>query len=532
MKATEKKFPGQILNRGVVVLFFCLWLCLPAVTASAAAKNVILMIMDGGSFEQLTLARWVKGAPLALDDLLVGAVQTACVDAVVPDSAAAATAFACGQATRRGVLGLVPGDPGVLQPRATILEAARLQGKATGIVVTSRLSHATPAAFYAHVPSRRDEATIMQQLVYQNLALAFGGGRRWLRTDWRQELERRGCRLLSSRAELLAHRGLPVLGLFADDHLVPEIDRAVTAPEQPSLAEMTAKALALLADQPQGFFLLVEGSQIDFAAHVHDPGYLLGELLQFDAAVQLALDFARRDGQTLLVVTADHATGGFSLGNDRAAGTTQPLTPEALLAPLRPLKASARRLWQSLGARPTAAALRQQLAALWGVDLSPQAAQELVAAATRPGADPECLLSDYFCQHYTLLGWSTRGHTGGEVPLFAYGPGKPGGLLTAPALGRRLAAALAVDLDEVSRRLFAPVTELFPESPHPVGLSATSTAILLHREDRTAQVLLNTNLLLADGRDYPLEGLVLACPPGPRFFLPRQVTDFWSGRRN
>lgn len=538
---TGPKKPWLKRDAGVLGWLLLFWLFLGLGTAQAAVKNVILMIMDGCGTEQLTLARWDKGSPLALDEILVGAVKTHSLEAVITDSAAAATAYATGCRTRRGVVGLAP-DRGTsrLEPRATILEGARLQGKATGIVVTSRLSHATPAAFYAHVPSRQWEAEISRQLISQNLTLALGGGRRWLapspqkdpnhdEPDLQRELRRRGYHLVTTREELDRCQELPLLGVFASDHLAAEIDRLAVAPEQPSLAEMTAKALNLLGSRPEGFFLLIEGSQIDFANHAHDPGYLLGELRQFDAAVALALDFARRDGQTLLVILADHNTGGFSLGNSRTQSYTQTLTPEDLLAPLRPLKASARRLWQSLGPEPTPAALRQQLASWWGLELPPAAVQELLQAARRPGARPEQVLGDYFCQHYTFLGWTTGGHTGGDVPLFAFGPERPGGLLDAPEVGRCLAAALGLNLAEINRRLFVPLTQALPGAQITRLPGGQNDLVALTRGNWTVKLLLNSNILYLANEPIYLEGLILTAESPVEIYLPRQALELLTG---
>jgi len=149
-------------------------------------KNVIVMIADGCSSEQYTLARWFQGSSLALDEMLVGGVKTYISDSVIADSAPAATAFASGVRTADEFIGIGPKPdtlrpdlepPAELQyrPLATVLEGARLLGKATGIVVTSRVTHATPAAYVSHVPSRKLEEDIMEQLVYQNVDVVLGG---------------------------------------------------------------------------------------------------------------------------------------------------------------------------------------------------------------------------------------------------------------------------------------------------------------------------------------------------------------------
>jgi len=223
-------------------------------------KNVIVLIPDGCSAEQFTLARWFKGEPLALDSICVGAVKTYIADSVVAESASASSAFATGCRTNDKFISIGPKNPTLAcvpapdprlsyRPLATVLEGAKLMGKATGIVVTSRVSHATPAAYYAHVPSRRMENDIMEQGVYQNLDVVLGGGRRHLlakkyggrRTDDENLLEvlqKRGYTLLATAKELHQVTSGKVYGMFAPSSMEAEIDRLEFAPQPPTLEDM------------------------------------------------------------------------------------------------------------------------------------------------------------------------------------------------------------------------------------------------------------------------------------------------------
>ncbi len=259
-----------------------------------AAKNVIVMVPDGCSHSIQTLSRWYKGEPLALDAMVSGTVATWMADSVITDSASAATAFAAGWKTTDGFIGVMPSNENLLstfelpsgwvpyKPVATVLEAARLKRKAVGLVATSRITHATPASFAAHIHDRNDENEIMEQLVYQNIDVVFGGGKRHLlptaqggaRTDNENLLETltaRGYQFVGTKDEMEAVTSNRVWGLFDSSHMQPDIDRAEFAPSQPSLAEMTAKAIDLLSRDRQGFFLMVEGSQVDWAGHANDP---------------------------------------------------------------------------------------------------------------------------------------------------------------------------------------------------------------------------------------------------------------------
>ena len=257
-------------------------------------RSVILMIADGLGPASVTMARVCKGAPLALDSFLVGAIRTHATDALVTDSAAAATALAAGVKTRNGAIGMGPDG----EPVETALELAQRRGKATGLVATSAITHATPASFAAHVRSRTMEAKIAVQELEHGVEVLLGGGseqflpvlqggRRLDGRDLLGEARELGYRIVADRDALLALDATPVLGLFHPEHMDFELDRP---PEQPSLTEMTVKAIELLSANPDGFFLMIEGSRIDHAAHGKDAAGHLGDILEYDRAVAAALD--------------------------------------------------------------------------------------------------------------------------------------------------------------------------------------------------------------------------------------------------
>jgi len=247
--------------------------------APARPRNVVFMIADGFGPASEAMARGANGAPLALDGVLTGAVSTAATDSRVTDSAAGATAYACGLKTVNGAIAVTPAG----LPCQTVLEAARDAGLATGLVATSRITHATPAAYAAHVPERADEGEIAAQMAAARVDVLFGGGGRFFvpeaaggsRTDGRdlrRELLAQGAVVTTTRAGFDRLRAAPAVALLAPDHMAYEIDRDET--DEPSLAEMAVKALDLLAASPagrdRGFFLMVEGSRIDHAGHAND----------------------------------------------------------------------------------------------------------------------------------------------------------------------------------------------------------------------------------------------------------------------
>lgn len=212
------------------------------------------MIVDGCSSEQYTFARWYKNADLSFDKHLVGAVKTYIADSVVADSAPAASAFATGVRTSDKFISVGPCENTIpcvpkptknlqYKPLATVLEGARLLGKATGIVATSRVTHATPAAYIAHVPARKMENEIMEQAVYQNIDVVFGGGKRHLlpkdaggkRADGKDllsVLKEKGYTIVETREELMNVDSGKVFGMFAKSHMAAEIDRKQAAATQ------------------------------------------------------------------------------------------------------------------------------------------------------------------------------------------------------------------------------------------------------------------------------------------------------------
>lgn len=292
--------------------------------AHATPKNIILFIGDGMGVSQLTAAKYVKGE-LEIERLPVGGFSTThCTDRFVTDSAAGGTALATGRKTSYGTVSQTPDG----KPLQTALEAAEEKGKSTGLVCTSAITHATPASFSAHVPKRGMEPEIAEQIAEQEIEVLFGGGLGFflpqseegsLRkddNDVRATLEK-WMPLITTEAEFReVDTPERIAGLFAANGLPNVSDDRIP------LEALTRKAIEILAQDKQGFFLMVEGSQIDWASHAHDTDYIISEMLDFDAAVGVGLDFAEQDGDTLVIVTADHETGGLSVLDGSVASNT------------------------------------------------------------------------------------------------------------------------------------------------------------------------------------------------------------------
>lgn len=276
-------------------------------------KNVIFMIGDGTGITQITSGQYALVGPqgrLYLQTMPVtGIVQTLSSDNLITDSAAGATALSCGTKTYNGAIGVLPDGT----PCKTILELAEEKGLSTGLISTSSITHATPASFAAHVEQRSMQEDIAADFLDSGVEVFLGGGVKWFSPEHRSdsldligEFKDAGYTYVTNKEELGSAAGERLLGLFAEDGMERN-------EEEPSSALMTEKALNILSKNDEGFFMMIEGSQIDWAGHANNTEYLIREVKDFDAAVKKVLDFAQEDGETLVILTADHETGGMTL---------------------------------------------------------------------------------------------------------------------------------------------------------------------------------------------------------------------------
>ncbi len=449
------------------------------------ARNVILFIGDGLGPTQIALgleyARVVEGRQLHLEKLMesgeAGYALPVSHQTTVTDSAAAATQMATGQVVWNQTLGLDIDGKSI----ETILERSESRGLATGLVTNMRLVHATPAAFASHQLSRYDpEAEISDQILAEHdIEVLLGGGARAfvprgrrvseslpgiparldgrsVRTDQRDliaEAGERGYAVVSDRQSLLgeASKGKKLLGLFAASNLPYVLDRRSESLDGvPSLAELTDAALQVLGEAERGFFLMVEGGRIDYAGHDNDAGTMLHEILDFDEALGVASRFQSENPDTLLLVTADHGTGGFTFTYSRHGDWEA--RPETRLASgdvYRPryvypgkieleLLGKQTRSYELMGERAGTdpARLRREVRDATGLDLSWEEATR-AAARNAEGRAEVCDFSEFYTDEedtaqallgralsrQTSVSWSTGGHTSDPVFALGVGPG-------------------------------------------------------------------------------------------------------------
>ncbi|CAG8608427.1 6047_t:CDS:10 [Cetraspora pellucida] len=410
-------------------------------------RNVILMISDGFGPASETFARdyyqYVNDLhynyTTSLDQILVGLSRTRSSNCLVTDSAAGATAFSCVKKTYNGAIAV---DPDKV-PCGTVLEAAKAIGMATGLVVTSRITHATPASFSSHVISRDMEDIIaIQQLgdypLGRQVDLMIGGGRCYFlpnstvgscRGDDRDlitEAEKSGFTYFSSRKEFddidPESQSIPLLGLFTLDHMSYEIDRVPSV--EPSLKEMSEKAIRILeaqtAHSDKGFFLMIEGSRIDMAGHANDPGAHVHEILAYHQAIEFVTKYVDDHPGTVLISVSDHETGGLSLSRQTNASYPQYLWYPDVISRIK----------------NSSYALSMKLTDYWKDDRTDYVKDTILrnSLGISDFTDDEVnflvenqtrIDYEYYMANLTSwrarLGWTTHGHTGVDVSLFAYG---------------------------------------------------------------------------------------------------------------
>ncbi|KAL6704667.1 vacuolar alkaline phosphatase [Coniothyrium glycines] len=456
-----------------------------------AKRNLIFMVSDGMGPTSLSLTRsfmqFQSGAPfgeqLVLDQHLIGQSRTRSSSSLITDSAAGATAFSCALKSYNSAISVTPDH----QPCGTVLEAAKKAGYLTGLVVTTRLTDATPACFAAHVNVRTEEDRIAEQMVGDYplgrvVDLMFGGGRCHFvpnstvesscRADNRDIValaKDKGFNYVSDRAgfdnlKAGADLDLPMLGLFADTDIPYEIDRRNENDVYPSLHEMAEAAMKALSDatrdSDKGFFLMIEGSRIDHAGHHNDPAAQVHEVLAYDKAFTSVLEFIKNENTpTVMVSTSDHETGG--LATARQLHTSY---PEYVWYPAALANAShsaerlhlefAKYLLSSPSESQKTTFIRNSITSGLGIhDYTDDEVNALIA-------DPPIALYHYadMISRRSQTGWSSHGHSAADVNIYSSDPKAAMALVgnhENTEVGDFLRDYLAVDVEAVTKELKA-----------------------------------------------------------------------------
>ncbi len=379
--------------------------------APSVPKNIVILIGDGMGTAYTSAYRYYKDNPetqeieqTVFDRLLVGTASTypARVSGYVTDSAAAATALATGVKSYNGAIS-VDTDK---QALPTIMEMAKKQGLSTGVAVTSQINHATPAAFLTHNESRKNYDEIANSYLNTDTDVMLGGGQKFFPSTLIHKFEAKGYQYLSDFSQLNTVTKPKVIGLFADVQLPWAIDDIGAH----KLSKMTSKALELLSLNEKGFVLLVEGSLIDWAGHNNDIATAMAEMDEFANALEVVEQYVRQNKDTLMVATADHNTGGLSIGaNGEYSWKTDIIRGVKSSPALIATNAISNENWQdelisNLGFKPSDDELTQ-------LSRARMQGQEVMATAIKKLID-----------NRSFTGWTTGGHTGMDVQVFASGP--------------------------------------------------------------------------------------------------------------
>ena len=563
----------KILALGLMLAY----LCVPGGKAADVqdvkpTKNVILFISDGTSLATLSTARWVQWYTdpdkpnLHLDPYLCGTVRTHSSNAPIGDSAPTTSCYMSGQPSITGFVSTYPYACGkddiypvdstrAYQPTMTVLEAAKMfRGAATGLVFTCEFPHATPADCAAHSYNRGKYEWIIPQMVHNGLNVVIGGGAGLLDSVYVDYLKGNGYSVYKDDLQgMRKDTNTRMWALYDDRDMDYDLDRDTT--QQPSIEEMTRTAIAKLSQSEEGFFLMVEGSKVDWAAHANDPVGIYTDFLAFDRAVGAALDFAKKDGNTTVIITADHGNSGISIGRASCHGYDK-LTKDQLFGQLARFEMTADGFAKAVNSVP-----HEQVQKLFlekaGFELTdeemdalnnchdykhspiPEAERKERAEASLYSSSLTGLMSQIITNH-TCMGFTTGGHTGEEVFLAAYHPQgtRPMGMHTNIELNHYMCALYGFDpsfLSTMSNKYFARHTDVFRDYkceliPAKEGELAP-TLVVTNPRDKKKKLTIQafTNIVRAGKKaeeEIRLNSVTVYVDKNHTFYLPESLVEF------
>jgi alkaline phosphatase len=478
-----------------VIIIFAILFPITGIFGQQHVKNVIVMIPDGAALSLVSIARyynqWESGnldTALAIDPYLCAFLRSTCSDAPIGDSAPTGSCYATGQPAMKGNISIYPlpsnqdlyniDSSRAYQPLATLLECAKLKKKSTGLVVTCEFSHATPAGFASHYYDRNAEEILTKQMVFNNIDVVLGGGSKYL-TPYNDYLKSKGYQILTTKKEFSECSSNKYWGVFDRMELPYYIDQDTAA--IPSLAEMTQKAIESLSQNPNGFFLMVEGSLVDWALHNQDAKTAIIEFLEFNRAVEKVMKYAINDGNTLVIIMPDHGTSGISMGNKNSNVGYYKKSLNQFFEPLNMQT-------QSLKLDPI---IRKKL------------------------------------KKTSLIGFTTLGHTGEDLFLAVYNPfqNTPKGHVKNYEINPYICRSLGWEnnLSQITDSLYVPHTQVYPNI---VGIINNE-----NRLNPTLTYIINgkkvvyygfTNYATVDGQKIEFSSVIIFIDKNSTFYIPKQ----------
>jgi alkaline phosphatase len=550
-------------------------------------KNVILMIPDGTAMGVVSASRWHKfynkqGNNLNIDPYISGTVQTFSSNAPIGDSAPTTSCYMTGVLQQTGNVSIYPvNDPQndlypvnpdmAYQPLITILEAARIEKqKATGLVVTCEFPHATPADCSSHYYNRGAYEIIAPQMAYNNLNVMFGGGNSILTDDIKQHFAANGTTLIQNNLSAFrSYDGDRVWALWGDVALPYSLDRDTT--KVPSLEEMTRKAIDVLSENKNGFFLMVEGSKVDWAAHANDPVGCISEFLAFDRAVGAALEFAKKDGNTAVVILPDHCNSGFTIGRRNMPTGYDRTSIEELFGDISNINRTSQGLEQLL-LKEKPNRFKEVFKEYTGIELTKE---EVDSLANSDNYKMQVLLKnvvDHFKEYtdaqltdediknlinpksyklddymkasesknmgnvitnifnrHLLFGFTSGGHTGEEVFLAAYHPKGtvPTGLNTNMQINAYLfdVLGLKTSLSEQTKKIFAKHNDVFSGLKYTIDKSGKFPVLKITKGENSLEIPAFKSVAYLNNQAFDLGSVTVYIDKNDTFYLPKWLSE-------
>jgi alkaline phosphatase len=518
-------------------------------------KNVIVLIPDGCSLATVSAARWYQWIKdpskpdLNIDPYICGTVRTNCSNAPIGDSAPTTSCYMTGESSRAGWVATYPladenndiypeDSTKAYQPLMTVLEASKiLYGKSAGLVVTCEFPHATPADCSAHCYDRNNYTSIVPQMVHNNLDVMIGGGVSLLHKNEIKYLKENNYDIqLNDVKALRSYNGNKLWSLFNDRDLPYDLDRDSTI--TPSLEEMASKAIETLSKNKKGFFLMVEGSKVDWAAHANDPIAMITDFLAFDRACKVALDFAKKDGNTAVIILPDHGNSGFSIGCSRCPGYAT-LTKDQLFDAVIHFSKTSDGLAEILNENDFSAA-KDLVKKYTQLELTDEQLDQLnhckgylkstLPKDQRNGRNVSSFLAKIMTEA-TCFGFTTGGHTGEDVFLAAYHPKNeiPIGASHNFEINDYLCKLLSLEnkLPKLTSEYFAKHTEVFQGMDYSINFETPKEhpVLTVTKGNKTLKIKANSNIVNLDGKNIQLQTVVVYVDKNNTFYLPKNLAD-------
>ena len=515
-------------------------------------KNLIVMIPDGTSLSVVSASRWVKayrneGNHLNIDPYLSGTVTTFSSNAPIGDSAPTTSTYMTGVPQQAGNVSMYPvADPAndivklnpdsAYQPLATILEAMKMeQKKAAGLVVTCEFPHATPADCASHYYSRSKYPVLAPQMAANNLNVMFGGGNDFITDEMKAFLKSTGTSLFQDdKKGMMNFTGDKVWALFDKQAMPYDLDRNPDL--MPSMAEMTTKALEILNKNPNGFFLMVEGSKVDWAAHANDPAGMIGEFLAFDKAVGAAIEFAKKDGSTTIVVLPDHGNSGFSIGRNGLKKSYTSLTKDDLFGTVSKIKRTAEGLEKILlNTKPEN--IKEVFMQYTGIEITNDELKTLAGSKNYKAEDyTQVSNSNNMTHNITVMlnermpfGFTTGGHTGEEVFLAVYHP--QGDVLKGNVRNTDVhqylykVTGLKKPMNQITSEIFAKHTDVFKGLKYSIVQGKDFPKLVIKNKRKTLEIPAYSSVATLNGVPFDLGSVVVYVDKNNTFYLPKNLVE-------